>query len=209
VRAAILEAASHEFSARGFAETTMRSVASSARISLSVLHRHFDSKERLFSATLLAPFLGFVDDFAAAWREQLDTPWDDERLMGEYVADLYTNLTRHRMALVHLVSASESTGTLLAELRAGLAPVLLELQAIGEHEARTRGWFSEEAARQTTWLVAALVTGLVLMEPWRDPEGKGLAVADERTMIEAATKFATWGTRLAPPESRPPPPSAC
>ena len=57
MRSLILEAAADQFASHGYAQTTMRSIASAAGISLSVLHRQFNGKESLFSATLLAPFL--------------------------------------------------------------------------------------------------------------------------------------------------------
>src|SRR4051794_24701523 len=109
VRDLILQAANELFIEHGYAQTAMRDVASRAGISLSVLYRQFDGKEELFAATLLAPFLETFEEFAAAWRDQVETPWDDERLVREFVRDLYRNTITHRASLVTLLAAGDDS----------------------------------------------------------------------------------------------------
>lgn len=198
VRALILDAATEQFSSRGYAETTMRSIATAADISLSVLHRQFPSKESLFSATLLTPFLDSFAEFAEAWSGQVESPWDDERLVREFVRDLYRNLAEHRHTLVTLLAAEDTADAqLIDEVRRRLVAGLADLRSMAEHEAHARGWFPPEAVRFTNALVIAMVTGLVLVGPWM----AGAIGDDEETLIDAATRLALYGFRFAPPDA--------
>jgi AcrR family transcriptional regulator len=200
VKARIIEAATEQFSERGYAQTTMRSVAAAAEISLSVLYRHFPSKEELFSAALLAPFLSTFDEFAAAWSSQVENPWDDERLVGEFVRDLHHNLAHQRRTLVTLLAAGDSSDTeLLEDVRQRLAAGLTQLRGMAEHEARVRGWFKPEVVPYTNALMIAMVTGLVLLRPWFPEPMRG----DDETLIDVASALAVHGFRLAPPDQRP------
>jgi AcrR family transcriptional regulator len=175
----------------------MRAIAAAAGISLSVLYRQFPSKEGLFSTTLLAPFLSSFEEFAAAWSNQIENPWDDERLVGEFVRDLYQNLAEHRHTVVTLLAAGEDSGTeLLEEVRQGLATGLTNLRIMAEQEADRRGWFSAETVRYSNALVIAMITGLVLIGPWL----ADAMIDDDNAMIDAATRLALHGMRLAPPK---------
>src|SRR5262245_51360514 len=95
VRALIVEAASELFAERGYTQTTMRDVASAAGIGLSVLYRQFSNKERLFSATLVAPFLASFEQFRASRTSVPDGGPTDEQLVGEFIRDLHHNLAVH------------------------------------------------------------------------------------------------------------------
>jgi AcrR family transcriptional regulator len=195
VRSLILEAAAEQFAAQGYAQTTMRSIASAAGISLSVLHRQFPGKDDLFSATLLAPFLASIHEFAVAWREQVESPWDDERLMREFVRDLYANTVRHRETLAALVSADQvSQPELLDQVRGGLESAFAELGLISEHEATVRGW-SRETIAQLGRLAVSMIIGTVLMQPLLTEPLR----PDDDTFVELATKLLLYGVALTPP----------
>jgi AcrR family transcriptional regulator len=197
VRSLIVQAAERLFDAHGYARTTMRAVAAEAGISLSVLYRQFPSKEGLFSATLLAPFLSSFDEFAAAWSDQIENPWDDTRLVGEFVRDLYTNLATHRHTLVTLLAAGEGNdaSTLIDEVRHGLATGLAELRLMAEHEADRRRWFSPETVRYSNTFVIAMITGIVLIGPWL---AERTTDQPDDALIDALTAMALDGMRLAP-----------
>ena len=202
VRKLIIDAASEQFTSRGYAGTTTRSVASAAGISLSVLHHHFPSKEALLSAALLSPFLSSFDEFASAWSGQVESPWDAEVLVREFVRDLYRNLAGHRRTMVTLLAVGEASQTeLLENVRQSLATGLTDLATMAEYEATTRGWFPPETVPYTNALVIAMVTGLVLIQPWL-PEPM---CDDEETMIDVAARLAAYGFRLAPPNGSGPP----
>jgi AcrR family transcriptional regulator len=183
IRAATVAAATAEFSARGYAGTTMRAIAASAGISLSVLHHHFPSKQALFSAALVEPFLTFFDEFATAWAQQSERPWDDRELVRGFVDGLYRSLGEHRLTLVSLLAVAESSDRqVLDEVRGAVADMRAKLVTIGEHEARLRG-LPTAAVPLANRMIAALVTGLVLLHPFFTA---GEEDENER-LIEAAT----------------------
>lgn len=195
VRELILDAANDLFVEHGYAQTSMRDIAARAGISLSVLYRQFGGKDELFAATLLAPFLETFDEFAAAWRDQVDTPWDDERLVREFVRDLYRNTVEHRDSLVTLLAAGQdSTSHLLAQTRERLEGGLHELRLMAEHEADRRDWLRREALAFSNSLIIAMVVGSVLLQPLL----AGTLADDDEGMIDAATHMAMYGMRLTP-----------
>ncbi len=201
VREALLEAAAAEFDEHGYAATTLRAVAERAQVSLSVLHRHYPTKPRLFAAALVVPFVGFLEDFGAAWSGQDEQPWDDERLMARLITELHRHLSEHRRALEGLVGAPPDVAAELAgELRAALAELLARLDAIGHREADRRGWFSRDAARITERLVIAMTIGVVLSRDWL-PGVDGEAPDDDAVVVERMVRLALHGIALEAPQS--------
>ena len=194
VRALILDAAARQFAARGYAETTTRSIAAEAKISGSVLHRSFPTKEQLFAGALVRPFVAFFDEIAAVWSQQVESPWDDERLLREFVSDFYRNVTAHRHTLATLLAVGgDFEGQLRVEVRQGLATGLEKLRVISEQEAEARG-FSPDVIRYTNPLVMSLITGIVLMQPWLDDLGE-----DDDALIDLVVRLVLYGIRLEPP----------
>ena len=195
VREVILETATKLFAERGYAQTSMRDIAAEASMSLSVLYRQFENKDDLFSATLLAPFLKSFEEFAAAWSSQLENPWGDEQLIGEFVRDLYLNLSENRQLLVTLLAAGESADSnLLQQTEASLTASLTDLQVMAAHEADRRHWFKREQVAVSNSLMLALVTGLVLIRPLLTQT----PVEDDEAMIKAATRLAMYGMSMSP-----------
>jgi AcrR family transcriptional regulator len=195
VRSLILATASELFDKDGYSQTSMRDIASRAGLSLSVLYRQFGSKDELFAATLLAPFLASFEEFAAAWTSQIDNPWQDEQLVREFVRDLYSNLTTHRHLLVTLLGAGENPESdLLATAQRGLANSLRDLRMMAEHEAGRRSWLSASTVGYGNSLTIAMIAGLVLMRPFLT----GTPDGDEDAVVDALTRMALYGMRLAP-----------
>lgn len=191
----ILATATKLFTERGYAQTSMRDIAAEASMSLSVLYRQFENKDDLFSATLLAPFLKSFEEFAAAWSSQLESPWGDEQLIGEFVRDLYLNLTENRQLLITLLAAGESDeSNLLQQTEASLTASLTDLQVMAAHEADRRHWFKREQVAVSNSLMLALVTGLVLIRPLLTQT----PVEDDEAMIKAATRLAMYGMSMSP-----------
>jgi AcrR family transcriptional regulator len=195
VRGLILAAASELFDEYGYLQTSMRDIASRAGLSLSVLYRQFGSKDDLFAATLLEPFLASFEEFASAWSSQIDNPWEDEQLVREFVRDLYSNLARHRHLLVTLLATGDDSGSdLLAKTQQGLANSLRDLQMMAEHEAGRRSWLSAGTVGHGNSLTIAMIVGLVLMQPLL----AGTPDGDEDAIVDAVTRMALYGMRLAP-----------
>jgi len=195
VRSLTLAAANELFADRGYAQTSMRDIASRAGLSLSVLYRQFASKDDLFAATLLGPFLASFEEFASAWSSQVDEPWGDARLVGEFVRDLYANLVKYRHLLITLLAADQDAGSeLLKRAQRGLANSLRDLRSMAEHEAGRRDWLPAESVADGNSLTIAMIAGLVLLQPLLT----GGSNEDEDTIIDAATRMALYGMRLAP-----------
>lgn len=196
VRAAILRHAAEEFSATGYPQTTMRTVAARAGVSLSVLYRHFENKDALFTAAVVAPFTEFLQQFATAWRGQLDRPLDDARLVREFVRDFRTALEPRRDAVVALVALHEVPNALVVEaLRRSIAEVVADVSRIAEHEAvrRDRG---PERSLQRVSLVISLLVGEMLMRPWLPEIRTGTDPSQEQD--DALTRLLLHGLRLDP-----------
>lgn len=195
VREVILTTATTLFAERGYAQTSMRDIAAEAAMSLSVLYRQFENKDELFSATLLAPFLKSFEEFAAAWSSQLESPWGDEQLIGEFVRDLYLNLTENRQLLITLLAAGESAESdLLHRTEESLTASLTDLRVMAEHEADRRGWLQRDQVAMSNTLMLALVTGLVLIRPLL----RQTPVQGDAAMIKAATRLAMYGMSMSP-----------
>jgi len=194
VRELILNTATELFAEHGYAQTSMRDIATRTDISLSVLYRQFSSKDELYSATLLAPFLESFEEFAAAWSSQVDTPWDDEKLIGEFVSDLYSNLTDNRALLVTLLAAEDDSSAMLDRARNSLTSSLSDLRLMAEHEAGRRPWLTRDQVAVSNSLMVALVTGLVLLKPLLEQTPAG----DPRTVVRAAARLARYGMSLGP-----------
>jgi len=185
VRALIVEAATGLFAERGYTQTTMRDVASSAGIALSVLYRQFDSKERLFSATFVAPFLQSFERFRDGRVATAGDRPSDERLVGEFIRDLHDNLAGHRRTIITLLAALEDPSTeLIDEVRAGLGEAWQNLHLAGPASAA-----SPDRERDANMLVVAMVAGLVLFQPWVLAARDG----DDEPLVELAGLFSTAG----------------
>lgn len=185
VRALIVDAATRLFTERGFTQTTMRDVAADAGIALSVLYRQFESKERLFSATFVAPFLESFERFRDS-RSAIDGDEPgDQRVVAEFIADLHHNLESHRRTIITLLGALEDPGTeLIDEVRAGLGEAWQNLHLAGPASAA-----SHERERDANMLVVAMVAGLVLFQPWVIAARDG----DDGPLVDLAGLFATAG----------------
>jgi AcrR family transcriptional regulator len=82
-RGAILDAARQEFVSRGYATTTIRSVARAAKVDPALVYHYFNDKPQLFAATLDLPF-----DPRAVGETAMpgDAPFDGTRLAEEFLA---------------------------------------------------------------------------------------------------------------------------
>ncbi|WP_354700075.1 hypothetical protein DSM112329_00338 [Paraconexibacter sp. AEG42_29] len=200
VRGAILAAAAEEFAQHGVDGATMRAIAARAKVTMSVLHRQFPTKQELFSDILVAPLLGFLSDFPAAWRRQAERPWSDERLSRELIELLVVNLQHHRTAVLGLVNAAaEGDAATLEQLRPMLATTLDQLAHIGREEAARRPSISADDVPTTSLLALATIIGLTLMQPLL-PEDRPEAhdpVPDE--VVEAISRFVLYGVGMHPP----------
>lgn len=82
----IIEAAEKEFIAKGYANTTLRKIASKCNITATAIYRHFEDKEDIFQ-TVIKPFVDRVKsqaeeiekkDYDFLNNNQLDSVWEFE-----------------------------------------------------------------------------------------------------------------------------------
>lgn len=97
----IIIAAREEFLEKGYEETTMRSIATKAGITVSGIYKHFSSKEDMFHV-LVAPvvqqmneILGQYEkiDYAYMDNDDIEGMWIDGPGMKEVVTYIYENYT--------------------------------------------------------------------------------------------------------------------
>ncbi len=100
----IIEAATAEFLEYGFADASMRRIASAAGMSASGLYKHFAGKEVMFSALVEAAYQGLLALFRgeeSAQREIVDagntSEWESGRDAKLAVAYIYDHLDAFRL----------------------------------------------------------------------------------------------------------------
>ncbi len=82
----ITEAAKKEFMEYGFADASMRRIASEAGIMVSGLYKHFPNKEEMFAALVDPAIEGFMDlykEIEAEYFSELDWPQESEGWSGQ------------------------------------------------------------------------------------------------------------------------------
>jgi len=195
VRRLILDAAGPVFRHKGFALATMDDIAAEAGVAVSVIYRQYGTKSELFQEAVLQPFVDFVHEFSTAWQKQREEPWTEQRLMREFIADLYDNLRDHKDALIGLIAAN---GTLDARTEKEMDKLLRRMYAdvkeMGAAEAQRRGWFPAENMEVTVRLVVAMVTAVAAFDRMFLT---GRRLSRER-LIDHMTALALYGLRLEP-----------
>jgi len=91
-RREILDAAFLEFSAKGYAGTSMAAIAGRARASKETLYAWFENKETLFNTLFAARLEGMVSRVALAAHEDL-SPWNVMPVIAEDVIRLMLAIT--------------------------------------------------------------------------------------------------------------------
>ena len=135
-RADILKAALNEFNARGFRETSMDRIASSAQVSKRTVYNHFASKEALFDAIAdkLSDRVRLVTGFQYRPDRSVETQLRDigEQLLDMLAAPGFVNLAKVTLAeMLRSPELARKTYDLFRERQSGLAAWLGEAAADG------------------------------------------------------------------------------
>jgi AcrR family transcriptional regulator len=180
-RAAILAAAEEVFARHGYTGSTSRDLARAAGVSESVIYRHFGSKSGLFAASVLAPFLRFLETFSDTSARYLAQPLPVEVMLRLFVSELFDQLTVHRGALRSFLSAAEDLdGDTKRGFYQAFDDVMVRVGRVAGTEAQVRhraqrGLGSEMNAR----LVVGTVLSLVVLDDWLLPPDDRRPTRDE------------------------------
>ncbi|MBY8862927.1 TetR/AcrR family transcriptional regulator [Nocardia sp. CA2R105] len=158
VKQLIADAASAEFAENGFERTTIRSVARRARVTESMVFRHFVSKPELFRSTAAAPLVEFMNNFADTLGDDPRTPWD---VTVRFARGLYELCYTNRQILVSL-AAGASEHAVTAE-DSPLAPCLHALiDGVNRYNLAANGRQATNDIRASVRLTVALILGAAL-----------------------------------------------
>jgi AcrR family transcriptional regulator len=194
----ILDAAERVFTAKGYDGANTDEIATEAGVARSVLYRHFATKAELFHSAVLVPFTDFLREYGAAWRGQVDEPWDDERLMRTMVELFYDSFSTHRGTILALAMAADSLDEAAnAHLDAELDRFFNTMLMISENEVHRRNWMSLHGLDLTIrHTMGGIAAHLALGRLFAPRSGRS-ASRDE--IIDHVTRFTLYGLRMGPP----------
>lgn len=199
LRALLLNAAEKIFSSRGYAETTMESIAVEAGVAPSVLYRHFPAKRELFREVVLQPFLQFLHDYHTTWSGQRRAPWDERKLMHAMITEFYDSIRTHRHGVLSIASIEGLLDRRTSgEIQKQLDTVFAEMLVIGEAEADLHGWYPKENLDLTIRLILGMVASAAVLDSLFLPAGRRRPARDQ--LIDHLVAFSLYGLRLQPPE---------
>ncbi len=181
----ILLAATHLFSTKGYAQTTMEDVAASARLAVGTLYNYFRSKSEL----LLAILRRETEELLAAAQQRVDDPSDDPTDAIAAVIEAYLGVFAHhdRKLWRDLFAAAIAEPSTI-----GAAAFRADLQLIGQlssllERLRDRGVLGAhvEPGRAAialygtyfVWLAVSLVDEDVTIERLREEVRRGVEIA--------------------------------
>jgi AcrR family transcriptional regulator len=197
VRELLLEAAERIFSEKGFLATTAEEIAAEAGVARSVLYRHFEDKSDLFGHAVVLPFVDSLRDFTAAWRTQLDEPWDDEWLMRTMVGLFYDSFETHRETILSIALATDGLDDdANAQLDAELQRFFAAMLTISENEARRRGWIPVEGLELSIRVTLGSIAAAVVFSRLLMSSGDRSPTRDE--IIDHISRLTLYGLRLRP-----------
>ncbi|OBK86871.1 TetR/AcrR family transcriptional regulator [Mycolicibacter sinensis] len=132
-RRLLLDAARDLFARQDYRSTTTREIAQAAGVTEPLLFRHFGSKATLFREALVAPFIGFVEEFGHTWQSLDPEQTSEEELARHFVGRLYDVFVGHQGLLLTLMASDSLTDEEAAE--AGIADVRRSITLLGQISA--------------------------------------------------------------------------
>lgn len=198
VRALLIEGAAREFATRDYEDVTIRDIAESAGVSLSVFYRHFQDKSDLYQAAVLSPLLSVLGELTPSWQAHRDQPLDDAEQMRDLIANLYDNFSQHRTALRAFVGRSgELDRNLTDRLNLAVGGIFHQVIMMGWEESDRRLWqLTPLEVDQTIRLLVSMVLGVVVFEDWILPDNRPEFRA---SLIDRMVDLALHGTTARQP----------
>jgi AcrR family transcriptional regulator len=173
VRRVLADSAVRAFAANGYGGASTKEIARAAGTSETSIYRHFGSKSGLFTAAVVEPFCAFLDQYRATLLGQSDEPWDDDRLMREFLGELFAHLRQRREAVLALLSSAgdPEAGDAAEAVADRLDAVFRTLEGFAADRARDVGGYRPERADAWLRLLAGMVTSLAVFDRWFVPPG--------------------------------------
>jgi len=112
VKEKIKKAAIYEFEKNGYQKTSMRSVASSAELTVGNLYRYFKNKDDLFNVIIQPAFqkiYQFIDEFARVNKSALFNKKQEDNFIKTFEESLIRIYIQHRAELVILLNGSKGS----------------------------------------------------------------------------------------------------
>ena len=112
VKEKIEKAAIYEFEKNGYQKTSMRSIASSAKLTVGNLYRYFKNKDDLFSVIIQPAFqeiYQFIDEFARFKKSALFKKKQKDNFIKTFEESLIRIYIQHRAELVILLNGSKGS----------------------------------------------------------------------------------------------------
>ncbi|MBI2704659.1 MAG: TetR/AcrR family transcriptional regulator [Actinobacteria bacterium] len=167
--ASILQAAATAFAGEGFAATSMEDVAAAAGVTKLIVYRHFESKEDLYRAVLMAVATRLHDEFVA------NRSAPDEQRRGYTLRSILTvareNPDGYRLLMVHAAREPQ-----FAEMHRRVQEVGFEIAGgiIGDRisDPVIKAWASRTSVE---YLNTSVLEWLEVGDPERDDEFADLA----------------------------------
>jgi AcrR family transcriptional regulator len=192
VRALLLEAAGAVFASKGFQAAGTAEIAAAAGVSESALFRHFATKDDLFAAAAVEPFVAFMDEFAEVWERQRADGLERGSLMREFVTELYDHVQASReIVLALLITSADPQRPALAAARQAFTRLFADLQAIGEDWTSAQGVTIPRLELHERILIGT-VTSMVVFDHWFLAGDDGRPLPREAA-IDALIDFAHYG----------------
>jgi AcrR family transcriptional regulator len=193
----IIDAAKEVFAAKGYAGATTREIAGLANVHEPMVYRRFESKAKLFEATVLAPFNELISQYLDTYRPHPDPNASTEELARRFIEPFYDLMRERRDLVLALLAAAQfhddfsDDGTLsLTGLRHLIE--LLEPQLQIESAARPLHGVDVPA---TMRVVMGMIMGMAIFEAWMQPEGN--PVARDR-LVDEMVKVSIYGITRPP-----------
>lgn len=188
-RARLIVAARQVFASQGFAGASIRAIADSAGVNLSLIYRYFGSKTGLYRAAVLDPLQEFLDDYLVRWTEYEASPHPAEVPTHDLMGGLYDLMSENRELVMALIAADTEDSALVdgeQPLADSLGRLLDMLQVVVESEAQRRGYQGVNSP-MTIRIAFGIAFSFAVLQRWMFPAGPDRPGRDE--MVEEMVTF--------------------
>lgn len=172
----VLEAAHALFTAQGYHGTKTRQIAERAGVGESVVFRNFGSKAELFEASILKPFVDFLDGWAQSWRVEPLAAVDPDEIARSFVVGFYGIVVEHRELLMTLVTArvrgvDDALGDVATAVSLRFTESLRIMRDLLVEQNEARGWLGVDPPATVAVAVGAVLS-MVVLDDWIFPAGE-------------------------------------